>query len=407
MRSISARSGRRTRRRSIEAQERSTLFLLDPQAGDPFSVNFPQRVRAEIHERTTAPLFTLAFGLIALAFLGRPHSNRQDRGAAIACRRGALPALRTAGFAATAVGRNLNGAFRSCTPCRSLGIALRRLRHDAGLAPARSAYRREGIGPVDRPRASCRRALARRWRAWSTATRHDAARARPLYRAALYGHARVDPVRARHCHFPRRLCRDPAPLQRRSKTSHALVGAAPRLDAPAVSVRHRASLRLPLCSAPQPPRTFAQAGAGRRARKRRVRVGLSSGACGGSACSWAHSRRVFSIRSPSACRKKPKTCEAELSGRAAWGGGHWFRQESDAGPSIIYAGSADIDSLTLFGVTAFVFDNAGKFREKVASAKRQIRRTPGGCCLMRRPFSAAAAPHLATEYELPTELYRK
>jgi lipopolysaccharide export system permease protein len=107
-----------------EAQERSTLFLLDPQAGDPFSVNFPERVRAEIHERTAAPLFTLAFGLIALAFLGRPHSNRQDRGAAIAFVVALCLALRTAGFAATAVSRNLAAALPFMYAVPAVGIAL-------------------------------------------------------------------------------------------------------------------------------------------------------------------------------------------------------------------------------------------------------------------------------------------
>lgn len=93
-----------------EAMERSTLFLLDPEAGDTYSQTFPQRVQAEIHERTTAPLFTLAFGLIALAFLGQPHSNRQNRGAAMAAVVALCLALRAAGFAATALGRNLSEA---------------------------------------------------------------------------------------------------------------------------------------------------------------------------------------------------------------------------------------------------------------------------------------------------------
>ena len=38
----------------------------------------------EIHDRMTAPLYTLAFAFIALAFLGRPRTNRQDRSFAIA-----------------------------------------------------------------------------------------------------------------------------------------------------------------------------------------------------------------------------------------------------------------------------------------------------------------------------------
>jgi lipopolysaccharide export system permease protein len=93
-----------------QAMERSTLFLLEPESDDSYSQAYPQRVQAEIHERTTAPLFTLAFGLIALAFLGRPHSNRQDRSAAISAVVALCLALRAAGFATTAIGRNLSAA---------------------------------------------------------------------------------------------------------------------------------------------------------------------------------------------------------------------------------------------------------------------------------------------------------
>lgn len=107
-----------------QARERSTLFLLDTEAADPVTVNFPQRVRAEIHDRTTAPLFTLAFGLIALAFLGRPHSNRQDRGTAIAVVVALCLALRTAGFAATAVGGNLEAGLPFMYAAPLAGIAL-------------------------------------------------------------------------------------------------------------------------------------------------------------------------------------------------------------------------------------------------------------------------------------------
>jgi lipopolysaccharide export system permease protein len=106
-----------------QAMERSTLFLLDPSPGDTYSQNYPQRIRAEIHERTTAPLFTLAFGLIALAFLGQPHSNRQGRAAAMATVVGICTLLRAFGFAATAVGRNLNGAVPFMYAVPLIGIA--------------------------------------------------------------------------------------------------------------------------------------------------------------------------------------------------------------------------------------------------------------------------------------------
>ena len=106
-----------------QAMERSTLFLLDPGNEDAYPRDYPQRVRAEIHDRTTAPLFTLAFGLIALAFLGQPHSNRQGRTVAIATVVGICLLLRAFGFAATAVGRNLNGAIPFMYAIPLIGIA--------------------------------------------------------------------------------------------------------------------------------------------------------------------------------------------------------------------------------------------------------------------------------------------
>jgi lipopolysaccharide export system permease protein len=106
-----------------EAMERSTLFLLDPEGNDSYSQAYPQRVRAEIHERTTAPLFTLTFGLIALAFLGQPHSNRQSRGAAIVAVVALCLLLRALGFAATAIGRNLDAAIPFMYAAPLLGIA--------------------------------------------------------------------------------------------------------------------------------------------------------------------------------------------------------------------------------------------------------------------------------------------
>jgi lipopolysaccharide export system permease protein len=91
-----------------QAEERSTLFLLSPQANDSYTLRHPERVRAELLERTTAPFYTLAFAFIALAFLGRPHSNRNDRSAAIAAVVVLCLALRTGGFIAYSVSRNVS-----------------------------------------------------------------------------------------------------------------------------------------------------------------------------------------------------------------------------------------------------------------------------------------------------------
>lgn len=88
-----------------EAMERSTLFLLDPPASDIYSRRHPLRVRAEIHDRMTAPLYALAFCFIALGFLGRPRTNRQDRSLAIVAVVLFCLLFRTGGFAAMALSR--------------------------------------------------------------------------------------------------------------------------------------------------------------------------------------------------------------------------------------------------------------------------------------------------------------
>jgi lipopolysaccharide export system permease protein len=115
-----------------QAMERSTLFLLDPPAGDRYSDKYPLRVRAELHDRITAPLYTLVFSLIALAFLGRPRTNRQDRGAAIVSVVLFCLLFRVAGFAAMAVARKVEGMtmFMYVAPLAGLAFGLYANLHD-------------------------------------------------------------------------------------------------------------------------------------------------------------------------------------------------------------------------------------------------------------------------------------
>ena len=93
------------------AKERSTFYLMEPPQDDEFSARYPQRVTAELHERSSAPLFTLAFAFIALAFLGRPRTSRQDRSFAIAAVVLICLALRAAGFAAVAIANSTAAAI--------------------------------------------------------------------------------------------------------------------------------------------------------------------------------------------------------------------------------------------------------------------------------------------------------
>ncbi|HWT30333.1 MAG TPA: LPS export ABC transporter permease LptF [Propylenella sp.] len=94
-----------------KAKERSTFYLLEPEPGDPFSESYPERVAAEIHHRTTAPLYSLAFAFVAIAFLGRPRTNRQDRSFAVTAVVLVCLALRIAGFGAVAAAGGTRAAI--------------------------------------------------------------------------------------------------------------------------------------------------------------------------------------------------------------------------------------------------------------------------------------------------------
>ena len=98
-----------------------------------------------------------------------------------------------------------------------------------------------------------------------------------------------------------------------------------------------------------------------------------------------------------------RNARAELTGRADWGGGHWFREERGDGAAIVYAASADLDTMTLFGVTAFVFDDAGRFREKVAAGRAQFT-TEKWLLSEATIVSAAHAPAKVGTYEMPATL---
>ncbi|MGO8738955.1 LPS export ABC transporter permease LptF [Rhodoblastus sp.] len=87
----------------LRPRERTTTELLHYDVSEPY-VKFDEgHFRAELHDRFIAPLYALAFGMIAFAALGAPRTTRQNRGLAIS---GAVLAgllLRVAGFGATAM----------------------------------------------------------------------------------------------------------------------------------------------------------------------------------------------------------------------------------------------------------------------------------------------------------------
>lgn len=60
-------------------KERPTSELFHPNADDPYLRDRPDLFIQEIHKRFSEWLYPMLFGLIAMSFMGRAHSNRSDR----------------------------------------------------------------------------------------------------------------------------------------------------------------------------------------------------------------------------------------------------------------------------------------------------------------------------------------
>jgi lipopolysaccharide export system permease protein len=82
-------------------RERRTLDLLTTSYDDPRLKSAPGRVRSELHDRFSAPLFALAAGAIAFAALGAPRTTRQGRGLAIFIAIVVIVLLRSGAFGAS------------------------------------------------------------------------------------------------------------------------------------------------------------------------------------------------------------------------------------------------------------------------------------------------------------------
>jgi lipopolysaccharide export system permease protein len=122
-----------------KSKERSTFYLLDPDPDDPYQASHPERVAAELHDRMSAPLYTLAFAFIALAFLGRPRTNRQERSLAITAIVIICGLFRLAGFAAAVLVDATPAAipFTYAIPLTAMGFGLYATLHDSRLRTPR------------------------------------------------------------------------------------------------------------------------------------------------------------------------------------------------------------------------------------------------------------------------------
>jgi lipopolysaccharide export system permease protein len=83
----------------LHPRERYLWQLLYPDPDDPLVKSQPGPFRAELHERLLAPIYPLAFVVLAFAAIGGPRTTRQSRAFAIAVAIGGVTSLRIIGFA--------------------------------------------------------------------------------------------------------------------------------------------------------------------------------------------------------------------------------------------------------------------------------------------------------------------
>ena len=88
-------------------RERYLWQLLFPDPKDPLYIEQPKQFRAEMHDRLIAPLYPLAFAVIAFAYLGAPRTNRQSRTISMLGAVGGVALLRLAGFVSAVFGATI------------------------------------------------------------------------------------------------------------------------------------------------------------------------------------------------------------------------------------------------------------------------------------------------------------
>jgi lipopolysaccharide export system permease protein len=88
-------------------RERYLWQLLWPDPKDPLTTSQSGQLRAELHDRLSAPLYPLIFTLVAYAYLGAPRTTRQSRNLSLLATIGVVALLRFVGFASTVISVNM------------------------------------------------------------------------------------------------------------------------------------------------------------------------------------------------------------------------------------------------------------------------------------------------------------
>lgn len=85
--------------KDLRPREQYTSELIFPDMDNPTNRRNAGKIRSELHERLSTPLYPLAFAFIALAFLGHARTTREGRWMQILAAFGIAVGLRVAGFA--------------------------------------------------------------------------------------------------------------------------------------------------------------------------------------------------------------------------------------------------------------------------------------------------------------------
>jgi lipopolysaccharide export system permease protein len=96
---------------TLGLREKYLWELAFPAADDPVLKSSPAQFRVELHERVLAPLYPLAFGVIAFAILGFPRTTRQSRMVSMFAVTIGVSGLRLGGFAGSAIAVNTPSAL--------------------------------------------------------------------------------------------------------------------------------------------------------------------------------------------------------------------------------------------------------------------------------------------------------
>jgi lipopolysaccharide export system permease protein len=105
-------------------REKFLWDLASPDPDDPLLKKVPAQFRAEFHDRIVAPLYPLAFLVIAFAILGTPRTTRQGRALSTIMVLTGVAALRLFGFACVTIGLHVPLALVTIYPAIALTIGL-------------------------------------------------------------------------------------------------------------------------------------------------------------------------------------------------------------------------------------------------------------------------------------------